>query len=64
MLITTQELASKLGVDPQTVLRMVARNQIPTVNLNPTGAKPSYRYDHAEVVAALRLAKTEEEDKS
>lgn len=50
MLITTKELADKLGVIPETVLRMVRKNKIPYLRW---GGK-SYRYDLEAVLLVLQ----------
>ena len=57
MLLKTKELADRLGVHPQTIRRMVERDQIPVVKLSKT----EFRFDLNEVKAALNLGELDDE---
>ena len=59
-MLTTKELAERLGVTRQTIDKLRARGDIPAVRVVSGYSRSTYRYDYAEVMAALKAA-TEKE---
>lgn len=51
-MLTTSELAKKLSLSRQTVLRMANTGQIPCIKI--AGGRGDYRFDYDEVMATLR----------